>query len=114
MKEEKIVKIKRQLFDPLFVIQIDEKDVPARIARLDDNSIVAKIEGRGTYRIDVSGVGFWFVEKKAEPYEPDKVLPEIHGYTPERMMTAAAKALGQECSVAVKGFRKIQNFMFGR
>ena len=114
MPGEITVEIKRQLFDPPFVLQIGGEQIPTRIGRLDEGSVVARIDGRGTYRIDIAGVGFWFAERKAEPYEPGRFLPEIRGGILERMAAAVAGALGRHCGAVAGEFREIRSFLFRR
>lgn len=113
--DEMTVRIKQQPFDPPFVVQVDNKDVASRIHRLDDNSVVAKIDGLGTYRIDITDVGFWFVERKAKRYESDKGIPQgIRGSIPKRMLTAVAASLGWHCATVADEFREIRDFLFPR
>lgn len=114
MPGEITVNIKRQPFDPPFVLRIGDEDVSARIGRINDKSAVVKIKGLGTYKIDITGVGFWFVERNAILYEPISVMPEIHGGILERMGTVAAKFSGQYCGAVAKVSRGIRNILIGR
>ena len=113
--DEMTVRIKQQPFDPPFVVQLDSNDVASRIHRLDDNSVVAKIDGVGTYRIDITDVGFWFVERKAKRYEPDEGVPQgIRGGILERMLTAVATSVGWHCGTVADEFREIRDFLSPR
>ena len=110
MANEITVLIKRQPFDPPFVLKVGDEDVSARVSRMEDNcNVVANIAGYGTYKIDVSDVGFWFIEKKAEPYEVEGVLPEIHGGFTERMFRTVAGSIGYHCGTVISEFREVRD-----
>ena len=106
------VMIKRQPFDPPFVIQIGEENVSALINRSDNETVIANIKGFGIFKIDITDVGFWFVEKKAEPFETDRIIPEIHGTVLERMTKGSANYLGQYCGIAVSELRGLRDIFF--
>ena len=108
------VRIKRQPFDPPFVLQVGDEQVPARVRKLDDSSVVVRIDGLGIYKIDITGVGFWFVERKAEAYEPDRLLPEIRGGVLERLLMGVARSLGDHCGTVGAEIRAIREFLFRR
>jgi len=97
MRQELVLKIKQQPFEPPFVLQVDGEDVHARVGKLDDHHVVAHVGDMGAYKIDVSDVGFFFVEKKAEPYEGGKVPQGLNGGVLNRTLMAAARALGEHC-----------------
>ena len=114
MVSEMNVKIKRQLFNPPFVIQVGDEHVPARTAMLDSSSVVARIEGRGIYRIDITDVGFWFVEREARLYEAGSVLPKIRGGIFERAVLAFARSCGRHCGAVADEFQNIQDLLLKR
>ncbi len=97
MREPFQLKIKRQPFPPHFVLQLDELEVPARVSKLNEECVVAHIEGKGAYTIDIRGVGFFFVEKMAEPYKNGPAPPSVEGSVLRTIMRTAVRTLGEHC-----------------
>ena len=97
MSEQFPLKIKRQPFKPYFVLEIDRKEIPARVWKLDENFVVAHIDGQGAYTIDIRDVGFFFVEKNAKRYKNAPAPRRVDGSVLTTAMKAAAKALGRHC-----------------
>ena len=107
MTENLAVRIKQQPFAPSFVIAIGEKEVSARVHKLDDDHVVAHINGRGTYRIDITDVGFFFVEKEAQPCSNSKAFTQLNGTPLARVLRRAAKSVGEHCGDVFTEFESV-------
>ncbi len=114
MSEGLILEIKQQPFEPPFVLQVGGEELPAYVGKLDDNHVVARISDKGNYKIDVSDVGFFFVEKKAEPYKGRKVLQGFDGGILNRTLRATAKSLGEHCGDVITELEFVRGVLFPR
>jgi len=101
MSEMLALEIKQQPFEPPFVLRIDGEELDTHVGKLDDDHVIAQIDGRGTYRINTADVGFFFVEKTAEPYKGTKAPRALSGGIVNRALRAAAESLGGHCGDVV-------------
>jgi len=101
MREELMVKVKQQPFGPRFVLQVGDEQISGHVGDLDDKHVVARINNKGAYKIDVSDVGFFFVEKPAKPYESSQVPARLNGGILARTLRAGAESLGEHCGSVI-------------
>jgi len=97
MAETLAVQIKQQPFDPPFVIAIGGEPVPARVHKPGADHIVADLDGRGAYRIPITDVGFFFVEKEATPCDNPKAPSPRGDRLAARVARRIATAVGEHC-----------------
>ena len=112
MRQALALRIKQQPFEPPFVVQVGGEELSVRGGKLDDNHLIAHIDGKGNYKIDISGVGFFFVDKKAEPYEGSKVPPGFSGGILNRTSRVAAKSLGEHCGDVITELQYVRSVLF--
>jgi len=114
MREELTLKIKQQPFEPRFVLQVGDEQLFGHVGNLDDKHVVARINDKGSYRIDISDVGFFFVEKTAEPYESSKVSPGFNGGILARTLRAGAESLGEHCGSVITELQYVSSVLLPR
>ncbi|MFC1734930.1 hypothetical protein ACFL1X_02365 [Candidatus Hydrogenedentota bacterium] len=113
MKDVILVKIKQQPFAPPFVVEVDGEP-STRVSKLDDAHVVAHIDGRGAYKIDISDVGFFSVEKEAVFCEGMGVPEEGQKGSLARIFRATSRTLGEHCGDVLTEFRLVRDALLPR
>ena len=114
MAEKMMLKIRQQPFDPPFVIEMDGEERPARVGKLENGHILAQIEGDGTYAIDVSDVGFFFVEREAVPAEHAAGSKHLGFGAVSRLSRHAAKLVGEHFGDVLGEFQTVRSAVLPR
>lgn len=111
MSDSLTVRIKQQPFDPPFVIEIDGQEAPASIGKSYSGWLLANIHGKGTYKINVSDVGFFFVEREAVAMG-NGVLPGIPGAGKlNRISRSVAEVVGEHCGDVWTELKTVQSIL---